>query len=191
MILTASADRNHAHRVSSVGTPPPLFLHGISAKSLPNVFGQNISFEDNRSLENLKIPPAPQLPRPVPLWAKDFAPRVGQDDIAFLQRKKALDIPDTDLRNELLRCFVEFVFPFMPLFDLGDFLRSIEAGDGTKGKISLLLFQAVMFAGIAMVDIAHLRKAGYSSRREARKSFYQRARVCDVHERLFPTSADN
>lgn len=98
----------------------------------------------------------------------------------FLQKKKALDIPNRHLRNELLRCFVEFVYPYMPLFDLGDFLQSIEAGDGSKGKISLLVFQAVMFAGSAMVDSVHLQRAGFSSRREARKSFYQRARVCGV-----------
>lgn len=152
---------------------------GLSVTSLPNVFGHSTSYDENRLQDTSKPTLEPQQPptRSIPLWAKEFSARVGRDDIAFLQRKKALEIPDKTLRNELLRCFVEFVYPFMPLFDLGDFLQSIEAGDGRMGKISLVVFQAVMFAGVAMVDMVHLRRAGYSSRREARKSFYQRARV--------------
>jgi len=152
-------------------------LNGVTVASLPAVFGHNGSFEDNRLLDRPQLVTEPAPTRRIPLWAKDFAPRVGEDDIMFLEKKKALEIPNTTLRNELLRCFVEFVYPYMPLFDLRDFLQGIEAGDGTKGKISLVVFQAVMFAGVAMVDIIHLRRAGYASRREARKAFYQRARV--------------
>lgn len=152
-------------------------VNGLSFASLPAVFGHNVAFEDNRLAEVSRLVAEPAPVRHIPLWAKDFAPRVGQDDIAFLEKKKALEIPNISLRNELLRCFVEFVYPYMPLFDLGDFLQAIEAGDGSKGKISLVVFQAVMFAGVAMVDIVHLRRAGYASRREARKGFYQRARV--------------
>ncbi|KAI9750377.1 MAG: hypothetical protein M1835_001396 [Candelina submexicana] len=41
----------------------------------------------------------------------------------------------------------------------------------------MLLFQAIMFTGAAFVDEVHLRSAGYSTRRAARKAFYQRTRL--------------
>ena len=65
----------------------------------------------------------------------------------------------------------------MPLLDLHDFLQVINAADGSCGKISLFTFSAVMFVGTAYVDFRHLQKAGYNTRKEARKDFFQKARV--------------
>jgi len=93
-----------------------------------------------------------------------------------------LAIPDSSLRNELLRCYVEFVHPFMPLLDLHDFLNTVDAEDGSSGKVSLLVLQAVMFTGSAFVDMRSLARAGYTSRKEARKSFFQKARVSDARD---------
>jgi len=98
------------------------------------------------------------------------------DDVQYLQKKGALTVPETRLRNELLRSYVEYVHPFMPLLELKDFLYPIERNDGTE-VISLLLFQAVMFAGSAFVDIRFLNSQGFENRKEARKVFFQRARV--------------
>lgn len=86
-------------------------------------------------------------------------------------------MPDPGFRNELLRSYVEFVHPYMPLLDLQDFVSIVDQTDESVGRISLILFQAVMFAGSAFVDMSHLRKAGYSTRKEARKDFFQKARV--------------
>jgi hypothetical protein len=77
----------------------------------------------------------------------------------------------------MLRAYVEFVHPYMPLLDLHDFLTMVDRRDGSKGKVSLILFQAVMFAGSAFVDMEHLRTAGYATRKDARKDFFQRTRV--------------
>ena len=65
----------------------------------------------------------------------------------------------------------------MPLLDLYDFVMIVESGNGTLGRISLILFQAVMFAGSAFCDMEHLKNAGYLSRKEARKDFFQKTRV--------------
>lgn len=77
----------------------------------------------------------------------------------------------------MLRAYVEFVHPYMPLLDLHDFLSMVDKRDGSKGKVSLILFQAVMFAGSAFVDMEHLRTAGYATRKDARKDFFQKTRV--------------
>jgi hypothetical protein len=43
--------------------------------------------------------------------------------------------------------------------------------------MSLLLFQAMMFAGAGFADMAILRSAGFNSRKEARKHFFNRCKV--------------
>ncbi|KKY23987.1 putative c6 transcription factor [Diplodia seriata] len=113
----------------------------------------------------------------LPAYIKPLPPRIGQDEIAYLQKKGALTIPALDLKTELLRAYVEFVHPYMPLLDLHEFLRIIDCQDGSQGKMSLILFQAVMFAGSAFADFKYLRKAGYSNRKEARKDFFQKTRL--------------
>lgn len=65
----------------------------------------------------------------------------------------------------------------MPVLDIVEFLTTIEVREGMCNPISLLLFQAVMFTGTAFVDMQHLTNAGYTSRRDARKDFFQKARV--------------
>jgi len=108
------------------------------------------------------------------------------EDTYYLFKKGALSIPDTSFRNALLRAYVEYVHPYMPLIELHDFLDIVNRGngtmsDGTPGKVSLVLFQAVMFTGTAFVDKSWLEGAGYQTRKAARKAFYLKARV-----RTFP-----
>lgn len=86
-------------------------------------------------------------------------------------------MPSVGLRNELLKAYIEFVHPFMPLIDLYEFVMIIESNNGSLGRISLILFQAVMFAGSAFVDMHHLHNAGYATRKDARKDFFQKTRV--------------
>ena len=113
----------------------------------------------------------------LPGYIKPLPVRVAPDDVEYLAKKGALTIPEVGLRNELLRSYLEYVHPFMPLLELHDFLSIIERGNGTTGKLSLLLFQAVMFAGTAFVGMSHLENAGYKTRKAARKVFFQKTRV--------------
>lgn len=113
----------------------------------------------------------------LPYFIKPLPPRIGQDDVQYLEKKGALTVPAVPLRNELLAAYIEFVHPYMPLIDLNDFIMIIESGSGVLGRISLIVYQAVMFAGSAFVDLKHLHNAGYLTRKEARKDFFQKTRV--------------
>jgi hypothetical protein len=113
----------------------------------------------------------------LPDYIRPLPAKFLEVDIDFLQAKGALDIPEVELRNELLKSYIQYVHPFMPLLDLDEFLGIILRGDASS-QLSLLLFQAVMFAGTAFVNIRHLHAAGYDTRKEARKAFFRRARVC-------------
>lgn len=121
-------------------------------------------------------PPAQQTPT-LPGFIRPLPARIEPLDATFLQNKGAFDLPNAELRNALLQAYLEFVDPTMPILEMNEFLTTVECQDGAFGKVSLLVLQAVMFAGSTFVDLAHLRRAGYQSRQQARKSFYQRARV--------------
>ncbi|TKA68816.1 hypothetical protein B0A49_05829 [Cryomyces minteri] len=149
---------------STISTFPIL---GRSHSQSPHVIDNHSFFAP------IAAPPEPRIPT-LPHFIKPLPQRIGLDEIFYLDRKGALTVPDLPLRNELLRSYAEYVHPFMPLLDLSDFLEAVE-GDGNL--VSLLLFQCVMFAGTAFVDLRHLKNAGYASRREARKQFFQKTRL--------------
>lgn len=112
----------------------------------------------------------------LPDYIRGLPSRLQKEDVDYLAMKGALTIPDVTLRNELLKSYVHYVHTYMPLLDLEDFLQTIYQNDGIN-RLSLLLFQAVMFAGTAFIDLQHLQAAGYTSRKVARKAFFQRARL--------------
>ncbi|OQU95412.1 Fungal specific transcription factor domain-containing protein [Cladophialophora immunda] len=126
----------------------------------------------SRGIASPTAPPFPALPA----YINPLPSRFGHDDIIYLQNKGALSIPDEELRNELLRNYAEYMHPFMPLLDVHKFVRIITQNDGSQ-SVSLLLFQAVMFAGVATVDMRLLRSAGYSTRREARRALFEKTRL--------------
>ena len=127
------------------------------------------------SLNSLVSPTATPPPM-LPSYIKPLPDRFGNDDITYLQNKGALTIPNLELRNELIRCYAEVIHPFMPLLDLHDFVATIDCKDGSK-QVGLLLFQSVMFAGIASVPMRYLENAGYTSRRDARRDFFNKTRL--------------
>jgi DNA-binding NarL/FixJ family response regulator len=111
-----------------------------------------------------------------PRFLKPLPNCIAQEDVEFLQFRGAFSIPESGLRNELLRSYIRWVHCFMPVLNLQEFLKSIVEND-PNGKISVLLFQAVMFAGAAFIDLGHLQAAGYSTRIIARNSLFTRVRV--------------
>lgn len=106
-----------------------------------------------------------------------FPAKIPPQDLKFLREKGALSLPSGSLLRALLQAYAEYVHPYMPLLDMQEFLAIVNAADGSRGQVSLFLFQTVMFAATAFVDMKHLREAGFISRKAARKAFFQRARV--------------
>jgi hypothetical protein len=116
----------------------------------------------------------------LPGFIRTFPSTFGPDDLSYLAKKGALTIPPPALRAALLRCFVENIHPYMPLLDVHELIHTVDTNDSTSA-VSLLLFQAIMFAGVASVDMAYLQTAGYTNRRAARRDFFQKTRVSAKH----------
>ncbi|KAE9979715.1 hypothetical protein BLS_009528 [Venturia inaequalis] len=158
-----SINRRPSFGTMPAASPYPMMHHSpMSTESLANSF-----FASSRvsSLAN------------IPHYIKPLPARIGPDEAAYLEKKGALTIPGVTLRNELLKSYIEFVHPYMPLIDLYEFAMIVESGNGMLGRISLILFQSVMFAGCAFVDMQHLHNAGYLTRKEARRDFFQKTRL--------------
>lgn len=112
----------------------------------------------------------------LPRYIHPLPSHIGIDDLEYLAKKDALTLPCDELRSRLLWHYIQYVHPFMPILDLEDFLTRIAQPDRSK-PISLLLFQAVMFVSITFVPAEDLHAAGFKSRKSARKTFFQRARL--------------
>ena len=130
--------------------------------------------EPNPLINRLLSPITPSYS--LPTYIKPLPARLGHDEVAFLEKKGALTLPPEPLRDALLRNFAEFVNPYMPLVNFHELVAIIDRNDGLQ-SISLLLFQAIMFSGVATVDMRYLTAAGYASRRDARREFFQKTRV--------------
>ncbi|RFU26139.1 hypothetical protein B7463_g10205, partial [Scytalidium lignicola] len=112
----------------------------------------------------------------LPQYISPFPGHILEDDIMYLDVKGVFDIPPPATRNKFLRSYILWVHPMCPVIDLHQFLSSIIDGNDQK-KISLLLFHAVIFAASAFVEIECLKSLGFSSRLEARRTYFQRARL--------------
>ncbi|KIX06769.1 uncharacterized protein Z518_04745 [Rhinocladiella mackenziei CBS 650.93] len=114
----------------------------------------------------------------MPDYVKPLSPHLTPDDMNYLYTKGALEIPPISFRDALIRCHIQYVHPFLPLLDLPSLVyRTIVPGRIETPQISILLLQAVMFAAMAFVDIDEIHKAGFKTRRSARKIFYERIRL--------------
>lgn len=112
----------------------------------------------------------------LPLYIARLPEHLSAQDIRFLASRGALSIPKDELRNELLKAYLHHVHAYMPMIDLEELLRGITQSDGAH-QFSLLLFQAIMFAGVAFIDQDHLQAAGYPSRKSAREIFFEKTRL--------------
>ncbi|OAP55591.1 hypothetical protein AYL99_10564 [Fonsecaea erecta] len=126
----------------------------------------------------------------LPDFVKAISPQLSSDDIDYLVRKGALDVPQAELLDAIIRSYFQYFHWFMPLLDQ-HVLLSCTGGHWRPGMptISILVLQAVMFIGVTFVDEQHLHKGGFESRRAARRSFYERVRLLyelDVEENRIP-----
>lgn len=125
------------------------------------------------------------LARRIPILPAIFAPYpsyLDDTDRSYLHRAGAFCIPSESLQLALLRAYIEFVHPSMPILDLEDFLSLVKYGEqphstGQKQQLSFLLFQAVMFAGAEFASLRALISAGFATREAARNVLFGRVKV--------------
>ncbi|KAI1849559.1 hypothetical protein JX265_013624 [Neoarthrinium moseri] len=191
--VDGSLDGHVPHLIYQQSTslrPDPLALAQLQAgndgsrypsiwPNLPATTQSNAStgFSEAKTVQFLSSLEEPDVSSQLPAFVRPLPAKIAVDDVNYLHMKGALTLPSLTLQNALLRAYVEYVHPYMPLMELHDFLTAINSVDGLNGQISLFLYHAVMFAGTAYVDIKYLKEAGYSTRKAARKAYFQKTRL--------------
>ncbi|KAB5575879.1 cutinase transcription factor 1 [Coniochaeta sp. 2T2.1] len=132
---------------------------------------------DIRTAQFLNTLDEPDLLAQLPAFIKPLPSKIAPEDVEYLYKKGALTLPPPELQRALIRAYVEYLHPYVPLLELHSFLNTVASKDGLNGQVSLFLYQAVMFSATAYVEAKYLREAGYPSRRAARKSFFQKTRL--------------
>ncbi|KAJ9604752.1 hypothetical protein H2200_010866 [Cladophialophora chaetospira] len=97
------------------------------------------------------------------------------EELRFLEDSGALTVPHSDLRDQLLLSFVLYVDPHLPVVDIQALLDAIEGR--SSDPVSLLLFQAVMFAGSHFVDMGFLEEVGFKTRVVAKTYYFRQIKV--------------
>ena len=113
----------------------------------------------------------------LPLYIQALPATLGPEELVYLAWKDAFTLPSRHFLSVCLCRYIEFVHPVLPLLNLNDALVSIDDETGASGKISIILFLAIIYAALPFTEIEHVRAAGYSSKLEARTVFYKKVKV--------------
>jgi hypothetical protein len=97
------------------------------------------------------------------------------DDLQVLVQRNALAFPPTDIANDMIRSFMCYVYPLLPILRLDDFLAAM---DGVPGKtISPLLFQAVLLAGAVFTDFSHSQHPSFQQSKDVQRLLFGRVKL--------------
>jgi hypothetical protein len=111
----------------------------------------------------------------LPPFITPLCTTVDADDVQILVQRNALSFPPTDIINDMIRSFICYVYPTMPMLRLDDFLAAIA---GEPGKtISPLLFQAVLLAGAVFTDFSRRQHPTFKQSKDVQKLLFGRAKL--------------
>ncbi|KAI5922043.1 fungal-specific transcription factor domain-containing protein [Camillea tinctor] len=100
-------------------------------------------------------------------------------DVNYLESQGCLRVPTRNILDEFVQQYFLHVHPLMPLLNEGDFwdMYGDHRGGGSGEKISLLVFQAMMFSSCNFVSKDSIKALGFPTIRAARATFYRRTKL--------------
>ncbi|KEF54036.1 uncharacterized protein A1O9_09831 [Exophiala aquamarina CBS 119918] len=113
----------------------------------------------------------------LPNYIKPFPSTTEPEDLQYLQMKGVLELPDKDLRDACVRCYLEHVQPIYPVVDSATIVSLLEGTTLENDKLSLLVLYALVFVGGTWVDVRLVRKLGFLSRIAFRRSIHKKMRL--------------
>ena len=108
----------------------------------------------------------------LPNYIAPIPQSISEEDLQYLTNKGVFEVPDEEARLKLLRAYVAWVHPFAPMLELEETLTAIFS-NGEEGTVSLLVFQAMLFAASAYIST----DGQHRSRKRMRQIFYEHARL--------------
>ncbi|PLN86931.1 hypothetical protein BDW42DRAFT_189845 [Aspergillus taichungensis] len=100
-----------------------------------------------------------------------------REDLAFLASKACLSVPDKTVINDFVRQYFLHIHPSMPVLDEAAFWDMyLHLEEDVDERVSLFVFQALLFVSCPHIPLETLQKCGFKDKRDARNSFYRRAK---------------
>lgn len=115
------------------------------------------------------------------LRVTNFA-NIPPEDVNHLDRQGCLRVPTRPVLDEFIQQYFLHVHPLLPMLDEGDFWDTYHGSPGAVNArppppISLLVFQAMLFASCNFVSRRALESLGHASARAARAAFHRRCKL--------------
>ncbi|KAG5761624.1 hypothetical protein H9Q72_010280 [Fusarium xylarioides] len=104
---------------------------------------------------------------------------IAQQDLNYMEAQGCLHVPSRPILDNFVEQYFRHQHPFLPLLNEGDFweMYSQKESTGPQSTISLLVFQAMLFASCNFVSLHIIKQLGFSSLRTARAEFYRRTKL--------------
>ncbi|KAI1267608.1 hypothetical protein F5Y18DRAFT_306748 [Xylariaceae sp. FL1019] len=100
-------------------------------------------------------------------------------DVNYLESQGCLRVPTRVILDEFVKQYFLHVHPLLPLINEGDFweLYCHQGNGGATEKMSLLVFQAILFSCCNFVSKSTINALGFPTIRAARATFYRRTKL--------------
>ncbi|WYZ43857.1 hypothetical protein EsH8_VII_000293 [Colletotrichum jinshuiense] len=105
---------------------------------------------------------------------------IPPQDVNFLELQGCLRVPTRTILDEFVQQYFLHVHPLLPMLNEGDFWAVYcvnPANYVSNDKLSLLVFQAMLFASCNFVSRQTIKTLGFPTIRAARAAFYRRAKL--------------
>lgn len=106
-------------------------------------------------------------------------PNIMPQDVNYLETQGCFRIPTREILDEFVQQYFLHVHPMLPMINEGDFWDMYgHSGHGGSGdKMSLLVFQAMLFSSCTFVSKASVKALGFPTTRAARATLYRRCKL--------------
>jgi hypothetical protein len=100
-------------------------------------------------------------------------------DVNYLESQGCFRVPTREILDEFVQQYFLHVHPVLPMLNEGDFWDMYgNSGHGGSGeKISLLVFQSMLFSSVNFVAKSSIKALGFASIRAARATLYRRCKL--------------
>ncbi|KAI0200854.1 hypothetical protein F4808DRAFT_141790 [Astrocystis sublimbata] len=114
-----------------------------------------------------------------PFLAVNNMHNVLPQDVNFLESQGCLRVPTREILDEFMQQYFLHVHPLMPFLNEGDFwnLYCYQDNVFTGERMSLLVFQAMLFSCCNFVSKTSIRALGFPNIRSARATLYRRTKL--------------
>lgn len=156
-----------AHVFNNVSSIPPQSFNSLANPGIPFWSGEQLATTNTNITYSY-----------YPFLSISNLHNVMPQDVNFLDSQGCLKVPTRPILDEFVQQYFLHVHPLLPFLNEGDFwnLYCHQGSGGTGDKMSLLVFQAMLFSCCNYVSKTSIKALGFPDIRTARATMYRRTK---------------